>query len=882
MIHDTYLFGVSSNRKTPWTPADIAAVFKQAAAASSKIRELPSAEIIAVLDAAGKLFTKGGRYYKKAFDHLCQTVPFSKEAIEATLAIIPTILAKAELEKRLRLELGLEGMMDRCPVRYGYDGFLTAAPKGVVLHVGAGNVFLGVVDSLVMGLLTKNVNVVKTATNGSAFAVLFAQALKEADEKGIVSGSVAILSWPGGSTDIEEKATSLSDIVLVWGGAAAQEAYKKIAPASVTVLGFGPKVSMGVVTEKNLLGRGLEYSAGRVARDVGTWDQAACASPHTLYIISPEMKKSPTLQKEYLQKITEAFNAFAKKMPQGRLSPDEQVEITKARELAKIDRASGTAQSASSFPATSWTVIFEDDPAFRVSPLNRVLYIKCVEKPEEVLKQMMPFKGYIQTVGIAGSLRERQRLGRLFAKAGIARVTRLGDMLEAPAGSPHDGMFPLSRLVNIIGIEGRPSQSDKLSEIVEFARNKSPFYKKHYRGAKQVYSIEDFRTLPLLDKNHILANTPPESYEMFTGPLTGGVYFASGGSTGSPKYIFYDSQEYGNVCRALGFAMASAGLGPEDRAANLFVSGNLWSSWLSVEKALSRTKAVSIPLGSALPMETILHYLHEFQVTAIIGLPSFLLKVAEAVYESKGKYSFPLRYIFYGGEYVGPAMAKYFKSVFPGVHIHSAGYATVDAGVLGFQCPHCKNGVHHLMKEDQFLEILDPDTMEPVEDGEVGELVTTVLNKRHMPIIRFRLGDLGRWLPPCPCGRQQPLFEILGRCDDRIHVGGAHLFVNDLQTAIEEVPGLSFNFQVEITTREHREVLIIRVETNADGHTPAQMKKFSEQLMKAIRRNCDDLVYVLDHEWMHPPEIAILPPGAIPRVQRTGKIKKVLDKRIQL
>ena len=140
------------------------------------------------------------------------------------------------------------------------------------------------------------------------------------------------------------------------------------------------------------------------------------------------MKKSPTLQKEYLQKITEAFNAFAKKMPQGRLSPDEQVEITKARELAKIDRASGTAQSASSFPATSWTVIFEDDPAFRVSPLNRVLYIKCVEKPEEVLKQMMPFKGYIQTVGIAGSLRERQRLGRLFAKAGIARVTRLGDM----------------------------------------------------------------------------------------------------------------------------------------------------------------------------------------------------------------------------------------------------------------------------------------------------------------------------------------------------------------------------------------------------------------------------------------------------------------------
>ena len=126
MIHDTYLFGVSSNRKTPWTPADIAAVFKQAAAASSKIRELPSAEIIAVLDAAGKLFTKGGRYYKKAFDHLCQTVPFSKEAIEATLAIIPTILAKAELEKRLRLELGLEGMTVR-PV-YGQD-FLALAQK---------------------------------------------------------------------------------------------------------------------------------------------------------------------------------------------------------------------------------------------------------------------------------------------------------------------------------------------------------------------------------------------------------------------------------------------------------------------------------------------------------------------------------------------------------------------------------------------------------------------------------------------------------------------------------------------------------------------------------------------------------------------------------
>ncbi len=877
-IPSSYIFGKPFSGEL--TADKTAEIMRQARAFTAEAAAVPLDYIYDTLARTGALFADPkGEWRCAARAHLKGSISFSPQMTELTLDILPQILSRAELEKRVSLELVVSPDANGFASRPGYDGVVKVSPRGVVLHVGAGNVFLGIVDSLLLGILTRNVNVVKTASSGSNFAVLFLRALEKCDRKKLLVSRMAVLNWKGGADAVEREAVTGSDAVFVWGGAEAVLHYRRLAPETVTVTGFGPKVSFGAAMPS-----ALELDARAVARaavnDAALWDQSACACAHVLYLVCPQAKKRAALLDKMVSLCAEEFVAFEQKLPQGRMSDDEKVETLRARELAKVDAATGKAAFKSGFPEHGWTVIAETGPEFKISPLNRVLYVKCAATLTEIAEQLKPYRGYVQTAGIAGNFREKKEAASVFAPLGVARVTDLGKMLESPAGSPHDGRFPMSELVNFVGVEGGQTKLDRFAELIDFARKNSPFYRDFYKGIKkEIRTLTDFGQLPFLTKEHILANTPPDSYAMFTGPIEKGIYFASGGSTGSPKYIFYNAAEFERVCMHLGKAMTHAGLGAGDRAANLFVAGNLWSSFLSVEKALPYTDAVSVPVGSALPMESIIKYLAEFDVTAIIGLPSFLLKVAEAAQGHRVKS--PLRYIFYGGEYVGPEMAAYFRTVFPGVKIHSAAYATVDAGVIGYQCPHCSGGVHHLFADEHYLEILDPETGVPVPAGQVGELVTTVLNKRHMPIIRFKLGDLGRFVEtPCPCGRRDRRFEILGRCDERVHVGGAHVFVGDLEAAVRAVPGLSFSFQAVITNEGPREKIIIRAETEKPLGSDSLRRETAAKLLAAIRRHCEDLTYVLDHGWMADPVIEILPPGGIERVARTGKIKRVLDLRI--
>ena len=526
-------------------------------------------------------------------------------------------------------------------------------------------------------------------------------------------------------------------------------------------------------------------------------------------------------------------------------------------------------------------MIYEKDPVYRVSPLNRVLYVKTVETIEQVKELLMPMRGYIQTVGVGGSI-ERKKVLETLGPVGIARVVKLGKMLEEANGSPHDGIFPMMSLVNWVPIEEKPSPLDRLSELVDHARTRSPFYGRHFKGVPRIVSYEDFARVPFLEKHHVLENTPPDSSDLLTSKVQRGIYFASGGSTGQPKYVFYDQHEYDHTCRMLAFTYEAAGLNEKDTIANLFIAGNLWSSWLSVEKAIAYTKAISVPVGSNLPLENIVGYLEDFKVTAIIGLPSFLVKLAEYVKANKGKHALHIKKILYGGEYVGEEMIKFFKGVFPGVYVRSAGYATADAGVIGFQCPSCVKGQHHLFAHSQFIEFVDQDTFKPVEKGEIGELVVTGLSKKHMPIIRYRVGDLGRWLKkPCACGRKEPMFEILGRCDDRIHVGGAHLFVNDIQNALGKVTDLTFNFQAVIDKKGHRDTLKFRVEVK-DEAALARAGELADLLWREIEGHCEDLHESVRMKWLDKPEIEVLKPNAIERIQRTGKIRKVIDKRVKV
>lgn len=831
-------------------------------------------EIICVLEKVGELFSdKNSYYYKLSLNDLIDNVKFSKQMIEETLNIVPQILSRQSIEKRLEMELFISNSLDEIVERKNYNGYIKAYPYGVIFHVGAGNVFIGILDSLVMGILTKNVNIVKISSKGSNFMNIFVEALNEIDKKRVISDSIAILRWKGGEENwIEQKIIELSDLVMVWGGYDVSEYYKKNTPFNVEVKIFGPKTSFGILFEDYLKRVGYREIAQRIVKDVSMWDQAACSNMHLLYVVSNNNQEK--IVDMLVRELKSAFKSFQRKLPPGEIEPDEMVEILKARELAKVDEVLSKAKLM--FDRRNYTIIYERDPSYKISPLNRTLYIKVVKDIKEIKKNILPYKDYLQTVGIGGDFNQKKMIMDLFFDSGVLRFCDIGKMTEGVDGSPHDGKFVLSHLVKWVGLEGRTSVEEKLIDLVNFAKSNTAFYKRFYSNFS-ITDINDFRKLPLLNKDHLFENTPPKSLSMFSSKPVKGIYFASGGSTGRPKYVFYSQDEYEEVVRMLAYAYEAGGLREGDIVANLFVSGNLWSSALSVEKAISYTKAVSVPIGSSLPVEKIVEYLKEFNVNVIVGLPSFLVKVAQYVKSKDIKLK--IKKIFYGGEYITDDMIYLWKVTFgDNCIIRSGGYASADCGVIGFQCKYLEKGFHHLFDSFQYMEIMDPDKFVEIKDGKIGEIVITPLFKRSMPLIRYRIGDLGRWsLKKCRCGRNEPVFEIIGRCDDRIHAGGAHIFVWDIEKAISFFEGLALNFQIIVDRQNARDKIEIIIESNKEISHDMLTK-----IQKKILENSHDLAQSVKMGWIDPPIIKIVPPDTIQRLERTGKIKRVVDRRIKV
>lgn len=830
-------------------------------------------DIISVLERVGKIFLdENSYYYKIAYNDLIKNIKFSKPMIKQTLAIVPNILSRKVLEKRLSMELFYPYALDNILDRYNYDGYIRAYPYGVVFHVGAGNVFIGILDSLVMGIITKNVNIVKVSSKGSNFMNIFLEALNEVDKDKIISNSIAVLKWKGGESWIEENILKMSDLVMVWGGYDVSEYYKKNTSFNVEVKIFGPKTSFGILFEDYLKKNGYENIARKIVKDVSMWDQAACSNMHDLYIVCN--KNTDKVVLKLMKELKKAFDEFIKKTPPGEIEPDEMVEMLKARELARVDVSLSKAKLI--FDKNNYTIIYEKNPSYKLSPLNRTLYIKVVKDLNEIRKNILPYKDYLQTVGIGGDFKQKKLIMNLFFDTGALRFCDIGKMTEGVDGSPHDGRFVLSNLVRWVGLEGKATSEDKIVELVNFAKENSEFYKNFY-SKFEVKDFKDFKKLPLLNKEHLLENTPPSNFSMFSSKPKRGIYFASGGSTGRPKYVFYDQHEYEHVIRMLAHAYEAGGLCDGDVVANLFVGGNLWSSFLSVEKAIAYTKAVSVPIGSSLPLDIIVNYLKEFKVNTIVGLPSFLIKISD--YVKTNNIKLDIKKIFYGGEYITDEMVLFWKDVFgDDCIVKSGGYASADAGVIGFQCSYLEKGFHHLFDKSQYMEIIDPNTLREVKIGQIGEIVITPLGKKKMPLIRYRIGDLGRWvLNKCRCGRKEPVFEIVGRCDDRIHAGGAHIFVWDIQKAISYFKNLSFNFQIIIDKEKTKDRIEIIIESD---EKPS--KELISKIQEKILQNCHDLADSVKMGWIDPPIIRIVSPDTIKRIERTGKIKRVIDKRIKI
>src|SRR5574344_2183526 len=259
-----YLFG-EVRQSDAITVDDINLVISEAHKHVSAIRNVPEIYILDVLDRVGRIFEdKNAPRYEEIVDTMNKQLGWSKQMVREGLGIISDILTQDNLMTRLEADMDNIRYLDEFTYNPAFKGMVKAEPFGIVSHVSAGNVFVGAVDTLVQGLITKNVNILKMSSADPIFPMIFADILKSVDYKGILSQSFALVPFKGGDKPVEAIVKQQSDVLVVYGGEETVKAYREGTGLHTKIIEYGPKYSLSIISKESL----TEDNMGQVAHDL--------------------------------------------------------------------------------------------------------------------------------------------------------------------------------------------------------------------------------------------------------------------------------------------------------------------------------------------------------------------------------------------------------------------------------------------------------------------------------------------------------------------------------------------------------------------------------------------------------------------------------------
>jgi hypothetical protein len=215
-------------------------------------------------------------------------------------------------------------------------------------------------------------------------------------------------------------------------------------PGRVRFLGYGHKLSFGVVARESLARLGLGKVVSGVADDVVAWNQLGCLSPHAVYVETGGAISSM----DFAALLAQELEKREAREPRGAVPAETAAAISTRRMFYEVRASSAeTTRIWSSAGSTAWTVVHEADPQFQLSCLNRFVYIKPVAEAEQVIPVIASLPGKISTVGLAAPIHRAQEIATRLAAAGVSRVCRLGRMQDPPLSWRHDGRPSLGDLV---------------------------------------------------------------------------------------------------------------------------------------------------------------------------------------------------------------------------------------------------------------------------------------------------------------------------------------------------------------------------------------------------------------------------------------------------
>ena len=414
----------------------------------------------------------------------------------------------------------------------------------------------------------------------------------------------------------------------------------------------------------------------------------------------------------------------------------------------------------------------------------------------------------------------------------------------------------------------RRHQLAGLQWTVQHAYQGSPAYRAKLDAAglepRSIRSLDDLRRLPFTSADDLRQGYP---FPLRAVPFDRIVRIhSSSGTTGRRKNLCYTQKDIDDWMHFFARAYEMAGVTREDRV-QIAVGYGIWTAGAGFQGACERLGALAIPAGPG-NVDLQCQFMVDLETTVLCCTASMGLLLAEEIHRRGLVDRIRIRKVIYGSERSSRSMRQKISELLGGAELFDiTGMTELYGPGAGIECSH--HDCIHYWADYYILEILDPETLAPLPEGEWGEMVVTTLTKEAVPLIRYRTRDITRIIPgPCTCGSILPRHSrILGRSDDMFIFRAVNIYPSNIDSIISAIPGLGSEYQIHLR-RDASEREIMRLLVECREATPAESHaELADRLVRRIRR-----------ELIVTPEVEIVAYGSLPRSER--KSQRVFDARI--